>query len=563
MKNFVLCWTCVGFLSSPLFAQEPVKCGFATIAALQAAASKGAQARSQAALLLARPMLPLAYVTEEGRFKIHYSTTGADAVNPASTNPAGVPDFVYEAGRVAQRAHHLLVDSLGMRAPISDNGVDGVEFDFYLQNLGDLYGQTNFDFGGEGSGPAYCLIDNDFGTGFYTQGLDGLRVTVAHEYFHAVQLSYYYRDADIYFFETSSVWFEDYAYDAINDYYAYLPRWFRNTALPLNARDGAHEYGSCVWLHYLTERLRTANIISAIWERIVNEPAVFATRTVLQSQPYNLPIDQAMQEFYNWCFFTNYRAQPGQYFSEGANYPLLPFNASNSFRITADAAYDNNLPPLAARYYRFIRTGLALQFTLQVTTEPGRWGLTAISSGANDDYALKSDHAQATISVAAQDREDTVFVAVASVGMPPNANQSPTSSFQLQVTLGEQQDLPSVLEQPRPNPVQLSRGDILKVPFRLSTRTPVHAFILREDGRVVWSKNFGTLPAGPQELVWNGVDDQGDRVGSGVYFVRLLAGDLTESTKFVLRWIVMRTAAGSNGVISVTTLVCSETMVKG
>ena len=518
-------------------AQVPVKCGFSEIAHWRAGGAPESEARGLLKTALERPSLPSFYRTLDGRFKIHYTLTGPDAVDPTSTNTAGVPDFVYEAALAAQRAHQLLLDSLRMRPPASDNGADGTEFDFYLIELNDVYGVTNFEFVGEGSGPAYCLIDNDFGPGFYSQGLDGLRVTVAHEYFHAAQLNYYFRAEDIYFFEISSVWFEDFAYDGINDYYAYLPRWFRETQLALNTRNGAHEYGSALWLHYLTKRLGVAawsdSLIDALWLRILNEPAVFATRYVLQSQ-FNLPIDLAMQEFYNWCFFTNYRADAVKYFEEGEHYPLLPFGAANSFRITDNAVFDSNLPPLAARYYRFIRTALDLQFSLQVNTEPGRWSLTTISAGPNEDYMLQSDRALTTISVAGQDREDTVFVAVASVGLPPNANQSPAANFELRVTLGAQQDLPNALELPRPNPMQVSRGDILKMPFRIKERVEVKVFIFREDGYVVWSTNLGTLPAGPHEVIWNGVNNDGQNAGSGVYFVRLVAGSFVDSAKFAL-----------------------------
>lgn len=516
-------------------AQEPVKCGFSEIAAQHAAAAHDPRGRSLLLTALARPSLPFDHITDDGRFKIHYTTTGPDAVNPASTNPAGVPDFVYETGRVAQRAYALLVDSLGMRSAADDNGVDGPEFDFYIDNRPNLeYGRTNLEFVGEGSGPAYIQIDNDFGPGYYTQGLDGLRVTVAHEYFHAVQLNYFFRDEDLYFFEACAVWFEDYAYNSINDYYAYLPRWFRSADLPLNTRDQSHEYGSCIWLHYLIKRLGTVEVVPALWERLISEPAVFATRHVLQSQPFNLPFDQAMQEFYNWCFFTNYRADAVKYFAEGANYPLIPFNVSNAFRITEAASYVSDLPPLAARYFRFIRTALDLQLRLQVGAEPGRWSLTAITAGANEEYLLQIDRALATIGVTAPDREDTVFVAIANVGLPPNANQAPVANAELQVGVGAQQDLQNVLEKPRPNPVRVSQGDILKIPYRIEARTAVATFIYREDGRVIWSRNFGTLPAGPHEVIWNGIDNEGDRVGSGVYFVRLVAGDFVDSAKFVL-----------------------------
>lgn len=517
-----------------VFAQTPAKCGFPEIAALHAASAHEARARSLLKAAAQRPVLPLSYITPDRRFKIHYTVIGPDAVDPTSTNSAGVPDFVYEAGLAAQRAYHLLADSLGLRLYANDNGVDGPELDFYLNNRpGTEYGRTIPEFAGS-NGPAYCIIDNDFGAGYYTQGLNGLRVTVAHEYFHAVQLNYYFRGEDIYFFELCSVWFEDYAYDHINDYYDYLRSWFRNTRLALNVSDGAHEYGSSIWLHYLVKRLGTTAIVRDLWEGVESDYAVFATRQVLQSPPYLLPFQQAMHEFYNWCFFTGYRADADKYFEEGENYPLLPFNATNSFRVSEQASHVDSLPSLAARYYRFIRAGLDLQFRVEVSAEPARWGLTAIAADAQENYLLKTDRALATISVAGQDREDTVYAVVANAGLPPHPDDFPLTTFRLQVDLGEQQELPQMLEKPRPNPVRVSRGDILIVPYRIKARVEVEAFICREDGRVIWSKNYGQLPAGPHEVIWNGVNADGSAAGSGVYVMRLLAGGLVESTKFVL-----------------------------
>jgi type IX secretion system substrate protein len=42
------------------------------------------------------------------------------------------------------------------------------------------------------------------------------------------------------------------------------------------------------------------------------------------------------------------------------------------------------------------------------------------------------------------------------------------------------------------------------------------------------------IAAGPQEAVWNGLDDNRNRVGSGVYFYKLNAGDYTSTKKMIL-----------------------------
>ena len=180
--------------------QTPIKCGFPEIAALHFAGKTDPEARAHLQAILARPSLPEFYITPDSRFRIHYTTSGSNAVDPTSTTVPGVPDYVYEAGIAVQKSYALLVDSLGMKGHADDGGVDGPEFDFYIQNLGNLFGATFFDFS-RGAGPAYIQLNNDYDPSiFFTDGFDALRVTVAHEYFHAVQLNYFLRVGDVFIF---------------------------------------------------------------------------------------------------------------------------------------------------------------------------------------------------------------------------------------------------------------------------------------------------------------------------------------------------------------------------
>ena len=71
---------------------------------------------------------------------------------------------------------------------------------------------------------AYCVLDNDFAPAQFpgsTTPDEALRVTAAHEFFHAVQFGY---DAyeDGWFMEGTAVWMEDEVYDGIDDNHQYL-----------------------------------------------------------------------------------------------------------------------------------------------------------------------------------------------------------------------------------------------------------------------------------------------------------------------------------------------------
>lgn len=514
--------------------EEKGKCGFPIFAALYEATLKQPELTGLFKATFARPSLPLSYRTPDGRFRFHYALTGVDAVNPASTISeavaAGVPDYIYEAVLAAQKADQLLRNTLGFDLPLSDQGQGGGdEYDFYVNNRSSAeYGRTEWDFlNASGRGPGYSFVDNDF-VGYNTTGLAALRVTVAHEYFHGVQLNYRYRPQDTFFLEMSSTWFEDFAYDEVNDYYFYLRTFFNNPSTPLHENDG---YESCIWLHYLAERTGTARVVLDLWKDVKLEPAVNAFKTVLEAAPYVLPFSQAFSEFNTWCYFTGPRADAVRYFEEGANYPQIIFK--RTVTMSLDSTISDGLSSLAANFYRVARKPQNIQAFLQ-TDEPNRWMVTAISKNIQQQYVLSSSVEKTPITVETSGREDTVVVVVVNTSLPPSAGQAVFSNYQLQLNSGTKLQIVDLLEKPRPNPFR-GRGAVY-FPFRLNQGAPVEAAILREDGRVMYRFKRRQLVAGvyPYELSWDGLDDSRNRVGSGVYFLLLRAGDFQAMTKFVV-----------------------------
>jgi hypothetical protein len=165
------------------------------------------------------------------------------------------------------------VDGLGYRAPLSDGLRGGSpQFDVYLKDLGgQLYGFC----AAESRGPkrtavGYCVLDNDFSPAQFPTGTpDGnLRVTAAHEFFHAIQYAYDY-DEDGWMMESTATWMEERVASDVDDNRQYLPYSQLYTPyVPLDVFNprGFQQYGNWIFWEYLSSRFGPS-VVSKAWHQ--------------------------------------------------------------------------------------------------------------------------------------------------------------------------------------------------------------------------------------------------------------------------------------------------------
>ena len=167
------------------------------------------------------------YCPSGGVACIHYATTGSEALT-AQTPANYVPTVYNTVAQVLNYEHGVL----GYKEPLADGGSGAdadnpsPKIDIYLAELGDrgLYGYCAPDDGFAGRRvPGYCVLDNDYARAEYGAAnyLNPLRVTAAHELFHAIQFAYDMGE-DSWFMEGTATWVEDEVYDAINDNLQFL-----------------------------------------------------------------------------------------------------------------------------------------------------------------------------------------------------------------------------------------------------------------------------------------------------------------------------------------------------
>jgi hypothetical protein len=160
------------------------------------------------------------YDTPQGHIRVHYVADPADPAAPAltATRVAGVPDWVVSAGELAEDAW-VRETALGFPAPPADDG-DGAErggdarYDLYVCDLGaagagELAATVSDP---PDSGFSYVVVDDDYApkevAPLTTSGVEQLRVSVAHELFHAIQLGESRGRLPEWLAEATAVWME-------------------------------------------------------------------------------------------------------------------------------------------------------------------------------------------------------------------------------------------------------------------------------------------------------------------------------------------------------------------
>lgn len=293
------------------FPQQPEKCGFELVNTIALNIDRFLpEQQSLLKVLLQRPILQKSIVTPKGYFRIHYDETGVDAPKYSLTELALALDSAY----------NFEVNYLGYPPPPVDNVNGGdSKYDIYILDLGgSYYGYTQFedDLGG-GKYTSFTVIDNDY-QGYYTTGIEGAKVTVAHEFHHAIQAgNYIYRESDLFYYEITSTAMEEFVFDDINDYYAYMSDYFNNPTRPFIQNNG---YNLAIWNIFLKDRFGF-DILKRQWELLPSARALNAINISLNEN--NSTLRNELNRFGVWTYFTNYRSIPGKFFDEAANYPLI------------------------------------------------------------------------------------------------------------------------------------------------------------------------------------------------------------------------------------------------
>ena len=523
--------------------------------------------------------VPEYFISPDNYFKIWYVTTtedrpGAGWTELGDENNNDVPDYVEYCATFLDESRREIIEEMGYRPPPvdyqfhdryeemdSDDGGDSL-YDVYISDLPSRFSGyarpepvTN-----SRALPSYIVVENDFVESRRTlsQALNLLRITLAHEYFHAVQFGYD-AGAAAFWLEQSAVWIEEQVYDEVNDYLTYFPTFSSFLTEPwvaLDAADGEHEYAGVLWPLYLEQR-HDRNLIRTIWERTESNDALDAIDQGLRSVGSDLK--SAFQEFTTWNAFTDTRADTDRFYEEGDLYPPVELSGLHEPDPVGGAGGTAGASPLrfdgpdisaarypdhlAANYIRFVpdstlNGGLRIDFS----GISGEWGVSVAGNGtgaADTVFTIPATRGSVTIEVPDWTRYETVMLVVASLELSgADYEYVYTANFDPGLT-GTRRPVATSLTT-YPNPFNLRNGAAATVKYEVDLSGEVVLALYNLLGQKIRTLVDGAHTRGTFTTTWDGNDDEGRRVASGVYFCRMTAEGSTGTSEVTRKLLFLK-----------------------
>lgn len=300
------------------------------------------------------------YQSPSGKFTIVYTSAGSDSVSSADADQDGVPDYIEKVGIAADSSYRHEITTLGFIDPIPE----GRTYTIRVENLGSgLYGYTT-PVSGQGAQTEF-YIDNDFAFGYPLNTdpegdeLGAMKVTVAHEFKHAIQYAtnqWQAPSGNFSWGEMDATLMEEIVYDNVNDYYNYIKQNLDSSVpssasifgAPQKSTPGSYNY--VTWMLYYAEA-SGMDVLVEVWDLIQEEPSLGieeGLEQVLENR--GKQFSDAFVQNHLWHYFSGLRATDPDYgFEEKENYPNAYVESRLS--LVSDEAQDvESIPVLAARY---------------------------------------------------------------------------------------------------------------------------------------------------------------------------------------------------------------------
>lgn len=293
------------------------------------------------------------YISQSGHFEVYYTTSGIDSVSIADqyhysptppyhriNQPNDIPDYIDETAWALDSAWRMEIDRFGFQPPFpyKDKMRPSERYKVFIQSPGngqnDVYGYTMFHQKVDSNSfSSFITIRNEW-SAFNTEPLKydidpapAIRVTCAHEFFHALQygmtwdLKKYGSSIDssalddfpLTWTEGTAVTMEELAFPGVNDYVQYTMPYFSNPAISFFSQKSNynHIYLQSIFLIYVTTRLSNDSNAGLIREMYTNNYETitpFRDNIDKSMSKFSMTWPQALNRFHTASYFTGTRS---------------------------------------------------------------------------------------------------------------------------------------------------------------------------------------------------------------------------------------------------------------
>lgn len=496
-------------------------------------------------VILTRPTCQHSWEAPGGVFKIHYDTEGPLAVYEpdVDVDPAdGIPDYVNRTADFLNTAYSVYIDQLGFDPPPPDGeGDENSLYDIYLTDVPALTTpESRSDYyPGREAYTSYIQLGHDLRTPHYPDDpLPFLKVSAAHEFFHAVQFAYraYSSDPTPWWFEACAGWGEERVFDDVNDVYYKLHYYLPNLHKSLYQSDGFFTYGTWLFAQYLSDNFGQS-IIRQCWEKFASfDFAITAIDLVLDT--HGADFNDEYIKHIVWNYFTGENYAPG-FYEEAASFDESVYPARVHTSYPVDWVIDPMPQENVSGAYFVFENPSGIDGTLNidyVNTTDDKHGVALISVKTNGEVLfhvhLVQNYVMNTFTVENFGSCEKVIMATVWLyeGLPETGITSYSYSAHIDSAAvgiaSGYKDQPSefAIDQVYPNPFNAD----VRVSF-VSPRSGDCRFVVYgiSGDRVFESKS--PVSAGFNSLTWSPADN----IASGVHFFRIIQYGNSISGKFI------------------------------
>ena len=376
------------------------------------------------------PDSTLFYKSPRGHFEVYYYKSGPDSVDITDnygfdsldnriSKPNGIPDYVDETAWALDSSWSMEVDRFGFQPPIpyqntshSSNRYKVVIEHQAFNNYGLTYigAQINQNSPGYSS---HISLRNDWSgfewsqLGYQKHPENGIRVTCAHEFFHAIQYAMsrkvdqeiFLDDFPLSWTEGSAVLMEELGFSYINDYIQNSNVFFKNPSMQLFSRslENDYLYSSSILIMYLYKfayGFPSVDFVHDVLTDNYQNQVTFPQALYYASSKTSHTWTDLLNNFHVASFFTGSRTDTGVFLNDAALFSSWNYEIDT---LDSDMSIIKNIKPTAMGIYAIepnqVTQDSALFFLgpqeSSDSTSNELWAASAILRGTSKDSTVK------------------------------------------------------------------------------------------------------------------------------------------------------------------------------